>query len=134
MQMRVAPSSNVNLDEKKFNVDSGASVHMMSKMDMSPEELETVKVSRRPTTVITANGSMNATEEAMVYVKDLDMFVTVQLLKDTPAVLSLDKLCEENSFYMSGKKESESPILSKITKCSLQMRQLRAHRRPCFIK
>ena len=63
MQMRVAPTSNVNLDEKKFNVDSGASVHMMSKMDMSPEELETVKVSRRPTTVITADGSMNATEE-----------------------------------------------------------------------
>ena len=64
MQMRVAPTSNVNLDEKKFNVDSGASVHMMSKMDMSPEELETVNVSRRPTTVITADGSMNATEEA----------------------------------------------------------------------
>ena len=46
--------------------------------------------------MITANGSINATEEA-----------TVQLLKDTPAVLSLDKLCEENSFYMSGKKDSE---------------------------
>ena len=109
MQMRVAPTSNVNLDEKKFHVDSGASVHMMSKMDMSPEELgnsqrvstshdgdhggwvdqreelETVNVSRRPTTVITADGSINATEEAMVYVKDWDMFVTVQLLKDTPA-------------------------------------------------
>ena len=93
MQMRLAPTSNVNLDEKKFNVDSGASVHMVSKMDMSPEELETVNVSRRPTTVITADGSINATEEARVYVKDLDMFVTVQLLKDTPAVLSLGKLC-----------------------------------------
>ena len=133
MQMRVAPTSNVNLDEKKFNVDSGASVHMMSKMDMSPEELETVNVSRRPTTVITADGSINATEEATVYVKDLDMFVTVQLLKDTPAVLSLGKLCEENGFHTSGTKV-KTPILSKITKCTLQMRQLRAHRRPWFIK
>ena len=30
---------------------------MMSKTDLTPEELETVKVSRLPTTVITANGS-----------------------------------------------------------------------------
>ena len=82
MQMRVAPTSNVNLDEKKFNVDSGASVHMMSKMDMSPEELETVKASRRPTTVITANGSMYATEEVIVFLKEMDMFVSVQLLED----------------------------------------------------
>ena len=133
MQMRVAPTSNVNLDEKKFNVDSGASVHLMSKMGLSPEELETVKVSRRPTTVITANGSINATEEVTVFLKDLDMFVTVQLLEDTPAVLSLGKLCEENSFHMSGKKV-KTPILSKITKSTLQMRQLRAHRRPWFIK
>ena len=33
MQWRVASTSNVNLDEKKFIVDSGASVHMTSKMD-----------------------------------------------------------------------------------------------------
>ena len=86
-----------------------------------------------PRRVITADGSMNATEEATVYVKDLDMFVTVQLLEDTPAVLSLGKLCEENSFCMSGKKV-KTPILSKITTCTLQVRQLRAHRRPWFIK
>ena len=53
-------TSTVNPDEKSLLlVDSGASVHMMSKMDMSPEELETVNVSRRPTTVITADGSIN---------------------------------------------------------------------------
>ena len=37
-------------------------------------------------------------EEAQVYVYDLDLFVTVQLLEDTPAVLSLGKLCEEHGF------------------------------------
>ena len=118
MQMSVAPTSNVNLDEKKFNVDSGASVHMMSKMDMSPEELETVNVSRRPTTVITADGSINATEEATVYVKDLDMFVTVQLLKDTPAVLSLGKFCEENGIHTSRTKV-KNPNLIKNNKMYL---------------
>ena len=59
MQWRVASTSNVNLHERKFNVDSGASVHLMSKMGLSPEEFETVNVSRRPTTVITAKGSVN---------------------------------------------------------------------------
>ena len=67
---------------------------MMSKMEVSPEKMETVKVSRLPTTVITANRSIDTPEEATLNVKDLDRFVTVQLLEDNPAVLSLGKLCE----------------------------------------
>ena len=69
-------------------VDSGASLQL-TKMDFSPEELTTANVSGLPTTVIIANGSI---KEAMAYVKDLDLFVTVQLLEDTPAVLHLGKL------------------------------------------
>ena len=65
-------------------VDAG--VHMVSKMELS-EELHIVKVSRFPT-VIAANGSFD-TEEATAYVKDVDMFVTVQLFEGTPAVLYL---------------------------------------------
>ena len=38
-----------------------------------------------PTTVVTANGTQRTTEQA-TYVKDLDMIVTVQLLKDSPAL------------------------------------------------
>ena len=49
---------------REFVVDSGASKHMMSKMELSPEELETVKVSRLRTTVAMANGSIDAIEEA----------------------------------------------------------------------
>ena len=67
----------------------------MSKMDLSPEELERVKVPRLPTTVITASGWTDTTYEATVYAKDLDIIVTVQLLEDTPAVLTLRKTCEE---------------------------------------
>ena len=69
---------------------------MMNWMELPPQELETVKVSRFPTTVIRASGSIDTTEGAFVYVKDLDMFVAVQLLEDTPAALFLGKLCEEN--------------------------------------
>ena len=68
----------------------------MSKTDFPLEALKTGEVSRLPTTVMTASGSINTTEEAIVCVKDLDMFVAVQLLEDTAAVPSLGKPCEEN--------------------------------------
>ena len=46
-------------------------------------------------------------EEATVYVKVLDLFVTVMLLEETPAVLSLGKLCEDHGYtyhWTSGQK------------------------------
>ena len=59
---RVASTLTVNPEERQFMIDSGVSVNMMSKMELSPEEQETVKVSRLPTTVIiTANGSIDTT-------------------------------------------------------------------------
>ena len=48
------------------------------------------------TTVVTVNGGVQTNEEPQVYVYDIDLFVTVQFLEDTPAVLSLGKLCEEH--------------------------------------
>ena len=33
-----------------------------------------------------------------MYVKDLDLVVTVQVLKDTPTVLSLGRLCEDHGY------------------------------------
>ena len=48
--------------------------------------------------MIAANGSIDTTEEATVYVQDLDIFVTVQLIEYTPAVLSVGNFREENGF------------------------------------
>ena len=61
-------------------------------------ELETVRISKSPTTVVTANGEVLTKEEATVHVRELDLFVTVMLLEDTPAVLSLGKLCEDRGY------------------------------------
>ena len=47
---------------------------------------------------MTANGEVQTREEATVHVKELDLFVTVMLLEETPAVLSLGKLCEDNGY------------------------------------
>ena len=51
---------------------------------------------QEPTTVITANGEVQTCEEAQVFVYDLELFVTVQMLDDTLVVLSSGKLCEEH--------------------------------------
>ena len=88
----------LNLREREFVVDSGASMHMSSKKDLNSAEFETLTTSRTPTTVITANGEVQTHEEATAYVKKLDTFLTMKLLEDTPAVLSLGKLCDEHGY------------------------------------
>ena len=60
-----------------------------------------------PTIVITANGEVQTHEEAIVYVKELDIFLTMKVLENTPAVLSLGKLCDENGYsyeWINGQK------------------------------
>ena len=82
-------------------------MHMVSKRDLNSAELETMRTSRSPTTVMTANGEVQTREEATVYVKELDPFVTVMLLDETPTVLSLGKLCEDHGYsyhWTSGQK------------------------------
>ena len=83
-------------EEREFVVDSGASMHMVSKKDLNSAELETMRTSRSPTTVMT--GEVQTREEETVYVKQLDLLVKVMLLEETPAVLSLGKLCEDHGY------------------------------------
>ena len=82
-------------------------MHMISKKGLNSAELETVTTSRSPTTVITANGEVQTHEEATVHVKELDIFLTMKVLEDTPAVLSLGKLCDEHGYsyeWINGQK------------------------------
>ena len=89
-------ASTIKPEEREFVVDFGASMHMVSKKDLNSAELETMRTSRSPTTVTTASGEVQTREEATEDVKELDLFVTVMLLEETPAVLSLGKLCEDH--------------------------------------
>ena len=73
-------------------------MHVISKKDLNSAELETVTTSRSPTTAITANDEVQTHEEATVCVKELDLFLTMRVLEDTPAVLSLRKLCDEHGY------------------------------------
>ena len=88
-------------------MDPSASMHMISQKDLDSAELETVTTSRSPMTVMTANGEVQTNEEAAVYVRELDTFLTVKLLEDTPAVLLLGKLCDEQGYsyeWINGQK------------------------------
>ena len=68
---RCLPASNLKPEEREFVVDSGASMHMISKKDLSDAEMDTLTKSCSPTTVITANGEVQTHEEATVYVKGI---------------------------------------------------------------
>ena len=48
----------INNRAREFVVDSGASMHMVSKRDLNSAKLETMRTSRSPTTVMPANGEV----------------------------------------------------------------------------
>ena len=77
-------------------------MHMISKKDLSDAEMDTLTKSCSPTIVITANGEVQTHEEATVYVKELEIFLTMKFLEDTPAVLSLGKLCDNTDILTNG--------------------------------
>ena len=74
-------------------------MNILSEKDLSSDELETLRRSRNLTMAVTAIGEVHTNKEAQVYVHDLGILVTVQLLEDTPTVLSLGKLCEEHGYW-----------------------------------
>ena len=82
-------------------------MHMISKKDLGNAEIDTLTKSCSPTIVITANGEVQTHEEAIVSVKELDIFLTMKVIENTPAVLSLGKLRDENGYsyeWINGQK------------------------------
>ena len=69
---RCLPASTLKPEEREFVVDSGASMHMISKKDLNSAEMDTLTKSCSPTIVITASGEVQTHEEATMYVKELD--------------------------------------------------------------
>ena len=96
-------ASNLKLEEQEFVV----SMHMISKKDLNFAEMDTLTKSCSPSIVITANGEVQTHEEATIYVKELDIFLTLKVLEDTPAVLPLGKLSVEHGYpheWINGQK------------------------------
>ena len=73
-ESRCLPASSLKLEFREFIVDSGASIHMIYKKELSDAEMDTLTKSCSPTIVITANGEVQTHEEATVYVKEFHMY------------------------------------------------------------
>ena len=103
---RCLPAATLKPEEREFVVDSGASMHMISKKDLNSAEMNTLTISCSPKIVMTANGEVQMNEEAIVHVKELDIFLTMKVLENMPA-LSLAKLCDGNGYsyeWINGQK------------------------------
>ena len=62
-------------------------MHMISKKDLNSAEMDMLTKSCSPTMVITANGEVQTHEEATVYVKELDIFLTVKSPRENASIL-----------------------------------------------
>ena len=77
--------------------------------------------------LLQAYGEVQTSEEAQVFAHVLKLFVTVQILDDTPAVLSLGKPCEEHGYpneWASGQKQH---LTKSGEKCSVQCGTIRSN-------
>ena len=82
-------------------------MHVISKKDLSDAEMDTLTKLCSPTIIVTANGEMQTHEEAARCLRELDTFLTMKVLENTPAVVSLGKLCHENGYsyeWINGQK------------------------------
>ena len=68
-------------------------MHMLRRKDLNLAEMDTLRRSTNPHNV--GDGQWKQTRK---HKSTFTIFVTVQSLEDTPAVLSLGKFCEENGY------------------------------------
>ena len=108
---------------------SGASVQVMSKMELTKKKNGVPYEYLDAPRLITKSGSIDTDEEAKAYVKDLHMFVTVFVLDDIPPIQSLGKLCEGHRFSCEWK-VGETPCFKQLQKHTVQIGQTRAY--SCF--
>ena len=72
-------------DQRSANLWSIQSInaHDLQKSKKSSDDLDTLRRSRNPSVVLTANVEVHTNEDAQVHVRDLNLFVTMQLLEET---------------------------------------------------
>ena len=76
-------------EDRACIIDSGAPLHMMGRTSLTREEMTTVKKASVACVSMIANGTVEANHDPAVYMMDLDIFVCVKLVEDSPAVPSL---------------------------------------------
>ena len=108
-------------------------MHVISKKDLNSSEMDTLTKSCSPTIVITANGEVQTHEEATVHVKELEKFLTMKVLEDTPAVLSLGKLCDGHGYSYEWINGQKPHLIKKRDSDAVQHGELRSDRGSWFV-
>ena len=78
-------------------LDSGASLHLVSRKSLSKSEKKTIRQTDHHVVLQTANGKIVAKLEVKIHVRELGITVKALVLdNDTPCVLSLGQLIEDH--------------------------------------
>ena len=93
-------------------MDSGAAFHIINKSLLTNEELRTVRKLDSAVKLQTANGIITATHQAKVKVMELDLTLWAIILKDSPCLISMGKLCRECGFAFK-QIGANTPVLQK---------------------
>ena len=97
---------------RRYIVDSGASFHMVDSCSLTKKERATVKDLPSPMVIHTANGDIQVTKQAQVYIVELHMHVWALLQKGTVSILSLGMLVDTHGFTYNWKPR-QAPTLTK---------------------
>ena len=92
-----------------------------------------MRSSRNPTTVMTANSEVQTREEATENVKELDLFVTVMLLEETPTVSFTREALLGSWAYKPLDQRSKTTSHQKWRENDCNITNLYTICRPCFI-
>ena len=104
---RCLPASTLQPEEIECVVDSGASMHMISKKDLSDAEMDTLTKSCIPTIVIIANGEVQTHAEARDNTADVFSMTFIVKNMSKSLTYTVGKLCDENGYsheWINGQK------------------------------
>jgi len=98
----------------RWIIDSGSAFDIVDQGSLTQKERETVRRVADPTTLVTANGAIEADEVLPVRISDLGLKADALVLRDSPSVLSLGKRIMEEGFSFSWSPNS-APVLTSPT-------------------
>ena len=101
-------------------------MHMISKMDLNSAEMDTLTKSCSLTIVKTANGEVQTHEEATVYVKELDIFLTMKVLENTRQQSYRSESCAMKTEKLTNGSTVKNHISLKLFSITVQHGELRS--------
>ena len=109
-------------------------MHMISKKDLSNAEMDTLTKSCSPTIVTTTNGEVQTHDEAIVYVKESDIFLSMKVLEDASAFFYREESFAMNTdTHASGSTVKKPHLIKKRCSGTVQHGKLRSDRGSWFI-